>query len=179
MLWKSMYKIFPKENFNFLPWNFPQKYSSANKSLLGSGGTFNTLNITLLFCVCLRSTFDSLLILWIGWVSAFVIHGIEHFVSWKGVCRCWHWLKCCSVRLKTAAVAGRVVFEHGEMEAFGNGHKNCHVESTLLNTSKWAVGWDLKWRGLICCHSRAGSYKECPHLWSTCLVLFCLVQIQG
>lgn len=90
-----------------------------------------------------------------------------------------HWLKCCSVRLKTAAVAGRAVFEHGEMEAFGNGHKNCHVESTLLNTSKWAVGWDLKWRGLICCHSRAGSYKECPHLWSACLVLFCLVQIQG
>lgn len=73
---------------------------------------------TLLCCcsLCLRNIFGSLLILWIAWVSAFIILGMEHLVSWKGVCE-----NCFSVGLQTAAVAGCAV--HGEMEAFGNGHE--------------------------------------------------------
>lgn len=47
-----------------------------------------------------------------------------------------HWLSCCSTGMKTAAVTGCAVFEYGEMEAFGNRHRICHVKKALLNTSK-------------------------------------------
>lgn len=54
-----------------------------------------------------------------------------------------HWLSCCSVGLKTAAITGCAVFEHGEMEAFGNRHRICHVKKTLLILQRWTVGRDL------------------------------------
>lgn len=52
-------------------------------------GVLLLLLILLCCCsVCLRSISGSLLILRIGWVSAFVILGTVHLVSWKGVCEC-------------------------------------------------------------------------------------------
>lgn len=134
MLWRSVYKIFLKEYFDFLPWNFPQKYSSANKSSLGSGGTFNTLNITLLlFCL-----------------SEEYIWFFADPLNWVHICICypWYWafgvLERClwviSIGL-TAAVWGCKQQQLQDvlclsMEAFGNGHKICHVKKTLLNTSE-------------------------------------------
>lgn len=44
-----------------------------------------------------------------------------------------HWLDCCSVGYKQQQLQDVLCLS---MEAFGNGHKICHVKKTLLNTSE-------------------------------------------